>query len=119
MRIQQFISTISNNREYFSYLKRRMYIWSHNFFFSGWVGFIGVREIIFFRRWGWRGFEPAYFRQFYFVNLISLKSPVHGDQDPPPPFPSPLEDHRKHYKILTIIHELTLINQPLIFGGNC
>lgn len=37
----------------------------------------------------------------------------------PPPFPSPLEDHRKQYKILTIIHELTLINQPLIFGGNC
>lgn len=34
----------------------------------------------------------------------------------PPPFPSPLVDHRKQYTILTIIHELTLINQPLIFG---
>lgn len=118
MRIQQFISTISNNREYFSYLKGECTYGAITGFFSGWVGFIGVREIIFFQRWGWRGFEPAYFRQFYFVNLISLKLPVHGDPDPPP-FPSPLEDHRKQYKILTIIHELTLINQPLIFGGNC
>lgn len=48
MRIQQFISTISNNREYFSYLKRRMYIWSHNFFFGvGWIHW-GPRDNFFF-----------------------------------------------------------------------
>lgn len=118
MRIQQFISTISNNREYFSYLKRRMYIWSQNFF-SGWVGFIGVRDIIFFSEMGVEGIRTGIFSAILLCESNKFEITSAWGSRPPPPFPSPLEDHRKQYKILTIIHELTLINQPLIFGGNC
>lgn len=117
MRIQQFISTISNNREYFSYLKRRMYIWSHNFFFRGGLDSLGS-EIYFFSEMGVEGIRTGIFSAILLCesNKFEITS-AWGSR--PPPFPSPLEDHRKQYKILTIIHELTLINQPLIFGGNC
>lgn len=117
MRIQQFISTISNNREYFSYLKGECTYGAITVFFGvGWIHW-GPRDN-FFAEMGVERIRTGIFSAILLCesNKFEITS---AWRSRPPPFPSPLEDHRKQYTILTIIHELTLINQPLIFGGNC
>lgn len=85
MRIQQFISTISNNREYFSYLKRRMYIWSHNWFFFG-VGWIhwGPRDN-FFAEMGVEGIRTGIFSAILLCESNKFEITSAWGSRPPPP----------------------------------
>lgn len=87
MRIQQFISTISNNREYFSYLKGECTYGAITGFFSGWVGFIGVREIIFFAEMGVEGIRTGIFSAILLCESNKFEITSAWGSRPPPLFP--------------------------------